>query len=192
MFSYGSSFSVFKILPPGKFVSSSWKNGGGITHEIARSHPDDKWVWRISIAEVTTDGPFSQFNGMSRILTVIEGKGVDLISSADVITARLLKPVFFSGETEILSNLVNGEIKDLNIIFDHTKIKAEVNLLNGPMIKNIGVGKFGFLALGGRIYVGSQLLKVGEFVLGSNISLNLNTGSYGLWVSLYEKVLSKV
>ena len=98
----------------------------------------------------------------------------------------------FSGETEILSNLVNGEIKDLNIIFDHTKIKAEVNLLNGPMIKNIGVGKFGFLALGGRIYVGSQLLKVGEFVLGSNISLNLNTGSYGLWVSLYEKVLSKV
>ena len=183
---------MFKILPPGKFVSSSWKNGGVITHEIARSHPDDKWVWRISIAEVTTDGPFSQFNGMSRILTVIEGKGVDLISSADVIAARLLKPVFFSGETEILSNLVNGEIKDLNIIFDHTKIKAEVNLLNGPMIKNIGVGKFGFLALGGRIYVGSQLLKVGEFVLGSNISLNLNTGSYGLWVSLYEKVLSKV
>ena len=87
---------------------------------------------------------------------------------------------------------MNGEIKDLNIIFDHTKITAEVNLLKGPMIKNIGVGVFGFLALGGHIFAGSQLLKVGEFVLGSNISLNLNTGGYGLWVSLCEKVLPKV
>ena len=183
---------MFKILSPGKFISSSWKNGGGITREIARSHPGDDWVWRISIAEVTTDGPFSKFDGMSRILTVIEGKGVDLKSSDGVIAARLLKPVFFSGETDILSNLVNGEIKDLNIIFDHTKITAEVNLLKGPMIKNIGVGGFGFLALGGHIFAGSQLLKVGEFVLGSNISLNLNTGGYGLWVSLSEKVLPKV
>jgi len=113
---------MFKVLSSDKFITSRWKNGGGITHEIARSHLGDNWVWRISIADVATDGPFSRFDGMSRILTVIEGKGVDLISSDGVIAARPLKPVSFSGEMDISSRLVDGEIKDLNIIFDSTQI----------------------------------------------------------------------
>ena len=179
---------MFKILSSDKFITSSWKNGGGITHEIARSHSGDNWVWRISIAEVSTDGPFSRFDGMSRILTVIEGKGVDLITPHGVIAALPLKPVAFSGDMDISSTLVDGKIKDLNIIFDLNKITAEVNLLRGPLIKETDADKFGFLALEGDVFVGSQLLKQGDFALGSNSSLNLNTGSYGMWVSLSDKL----
>ena len=184
----GELLQMFQVLSSDDFITSRWKNGGGITHEIARSHSGDNWVWRISIAEVATDGPFSQFEGMSRILTVIEGKGVDLITPHGVIAALPLKPVAFSGDMDISSTLVDGEIKDLNIIFDFNKITAEVNLLRGPLIKETGADKFGFLALGGDIFVGSQLLKQGEFALGSNSSLNLNTESYGLWVSLSDKL----
>ena len=183
---------MFKVLSSDKFITSRWKNGGGITHEIARSHLGDNWVWRISIADVATDGPFSRFDGMSRILTVIEGKGVDLISSEGVIAARPLKPVSFSGEMDISSSLVDGEIKDLNIIFDSTQITAEVTLLKGPLTKKVGVDMFGFLPLRGRVFVGAQLLKVGEFVLGSTATLNLNTESFGLWVSLRKKKSSIV
>ena len=46
--------------------ASPWKNGGGVTREIAKgaaAGPDDDWGWRISIAEVERDGPFSTFPG---------------------------------------------------------------------------------------------------------------------------------
>ena len=65
------------ILPTA-FTTAPWKNGGGVTHEIAKSEEDGAWLWRLSIAEVATDGPFSAFLGLSRILTVIEGEGLQL------------------------------------------------------------------------------------------------------------------
>jgi environmental stress-induced protein Ves len=65
--------STMKIIPPSAFVTMPWKNGGGITHEILKQEHGGKLLWRLSIAEVASDGPFSLFPGLSRILTVIEG-----------------------------------------------------------------------------------------------------------------------
>jgi len=55
-----------------------WKNGAGYTIELARSDGDslDAFDWRISMADVKTSGDFSKFNGMQRILTVLEGAGI--------------------------------------------------------------------------------------------------------------------
>ena len=44
-------------------------------------------MWRLSIAEVDEDGPFSLFEGMARILTVIDGKGMVLESEDGVLDA---------------------------------------------------------------------------------------------------------
>ena len=67
-----------RIILPEAFHTQPWKNGGGITHEIAREDRDGALLWRLSIAEVASDGPFSAFTGLSRILTVIEGAGLHL------------------------------------------------------------------------------------------------------------------
>ena len=48
-----------------------WKNGGGETAEIAVSPPGaalDDFDWRLSMARVETDGPFSAFPGIDRTL----------------------------------------------------------------------------------------------------------------------------
>ena len=50
-----------------------WKNGGGVTSELARSPQADEFDWRLSVAEVATDGPFSQFPGIDRLLVLLSG-----------------------------------------------------------------------------------------------------------------------
>ncbi|MFT3672511.1 HutD family protein [Aestuariivirga sp.] len=66
------------IIRRSQFQTVPWNNGGGITHEVAREDEDGKLHWRLSLAEVGRDGPFSLFPGLARILTVIDGVGMDL------------------------------------------------------------------------------------------------------------------
>jgi environmental stress-induced protein Ves len=49
--------------------ASPWKNGGGVTREIACHPPQagmQNFDWRISIAHIGSDGDFSVFTGSSR------------------------------------------------------------------------------------------------------------------------------
>ncbi|MEJ1966813.1 MAG: HutD family protein [Gammaproteobacteria bacterium] len=58
-----------------------WKNGGGETREIAVSPAGaalDALDWRVSLATVASDGPFSVFSGVTRTLSVIRGAGINL------------------------------------------------------------------------------------------------------------------
>src|SRR5688572_25695921 len=56
-----------------------WKNGGGTTTEIA-VHPESAglgdFLWRVSMARVESDGPFSAFPGIDRTLTILNGAGI--------------------------------------------------------------------------------------------------------------------
>ncbi|EGD04024.1 hypothetical protein B1M_13530, partial [Burkholderia sp. TJI49] len=48
-------------------VASPWKNGGGVTREIAAFPPGaalDAFAWRVSVADVGAAGPFSRFDGI--------------------------------------------------------------------------------------------------------------------------------
>lgn len=62
-----------------------WKNGGGTTVEIASAPGDadlDTFVWRVSVAEVARDGPFSAFPGVDRVIALVRGSGMRLESPA--------------------------------------------------------------------------------------------------------------
>ncbi len=100
-----------------------WKNGGGQTREIACSLPDEGY-WRLSIADVTQEGPFSLFAGLSRILTVIEGSGLCLNIAGQTHNIGFLNPILFSGEDETVSILSDGSIRGFNLIFDQHAWRA--------------------------------------------------------------------
>ena len=56
-----------------------WKNGGGTTRELLSWPPGvADWHWRISVAQVETEGPFSRFDGVQRWFAVLDGEGVEL------------------------------------------------------------------------------------------------------------------
>ena len=179
---------MFRILSPDTYKTSPWKNGGGVTHEILRDDGHDAWQWRISIAEVAADGPFSRFEGMSRILTVIEGAGVDLHTPEGILVARLYQPVDFSGDTPVESRMVNGPIRDLNVIFDSRHITASVDIVEGACRIAAGQGRTGVLCLAGTVHADGARLPPMGFALGDRGEIALAMGARCALVRLTDPV----
>jgi uncharacterized protein len=119
---------IVRIIKFSELETVPWKNSGGITREIAALRSGDKIVWRLSMADVASDGPFSSFAGLTRILTVIEGNGIRLISADKTIQATYGTPALFDGGDAIQSELIDGAIRDLNVMFDAELCQAKVVL----------------------------------------------------------------
>jgi uncharacterized protein len=107
-----------RIIRWNELIAVPWKNGHGITREIAKEPRGNSFAWRLSIADVAGNGPFSSFNGMRRVLTVVDGKGMELVGLNSTLQADLGVPVEFEGDMDITSRLKDGPLRDLNLIFD--------------------------------------------------------------------------
>lgn len=109
-----------RILRAAERVATPWKNGGGVTRELAAWPPGaglDAFDWRISLAEIAADGPFSTFPGVDRVLTVIQGEGL-LLTVDDRMLAldAASPPLDFPGEAPVSARLTHGPISDLNVM----------------------------------------------------------------------------
>ena len=98
-----------------------WKNGGGETTEIIASPEGaglDEFEWRISMARVAMDGPFSRFPDVDRTLCVIEGEALALTIAGkpEVVLTQVSAPFGFPGDVAVTSHLVKGPITDLNVM----------------------------------------------------------------------------
>ncbi|MBA8889209.1 hypothetical protein FHW12_003452 [Dokdonella fugitiva] len=114
-------------IPPSAYRRTRWKNDGGWTTEIARSDEDD-FRWRISIAEIESDGPFSSFPGIERDLLLLEGNGIEL-DIDDATTRRLVQRferVHFAGEAKVDCRLVAGPTRDFNVMARRDAVRADV------------------------------------------------------------------
>ena len=167
-------------ITPDKFNTVPWKNGKGLTQHIVSSHETGDYDWRFSRADVSVDGPFSIFEGKSRILTVIEGDGISLISSESSIQAAAFIPVSFSGEVPVRGKLWNGPIKDLNLIYATERIQAQAVLINGPdelKLKADGSHMYGIYCVAGHLCdESSQTLNPGDFAIIKDSANTLSVG----------------
>ena len=97
-----------------------WKNGGGETTEIIVSPADaslDTFDWRISMARVAADGPFSVFPGIDRTLSILDGAGIRL--AVNGLTQSLTvksSPLAFPADAPTEAWLLDGAITDLNVM----------------------------------------------------------------------------
>ncbi|MDP2802706.1 MAG: HutD family protein [Phreatobacter sp.] len=70
---------MIRLIDPATFQAVPWKNGGGTATDIAVSLADDGEVaWRVGTAAIQKDGPFSDYAGVTRTFTIVEGPGVHL------------------------------------------------------------------------------------------------------------------
>ena len=110
-----------EIIRFAELRSEPWRNGGGVTRELA-SHPkaasaqDGAWDWRVSIADVTKAGDFSSFPGMERVLTVVDGELLLLTVDGAEHPLEKYRPFRFSGDAAAHGALPTGDIRDLNVI----------------------------------------------------------------------------
>lgn len=110
-----------KIIRFAELAPKPWKNGGGTTTEIAASPQGagfDDFDWRLSVADVGSDGPFSLFPQIDRTLTVIEGNGLamSIDGRKPVILTPASAPLSFPGNVPVNAMLVDGAIRDFNVM----------------------------------------------------------------------------
>jgi uncharacterized protein len=127
-------------------VRQRWTNDGGWTREIARqvsarqrsghSNTTASWDWRISIAEIETDGPFSTFPNCDRTLLLLAGHGMRLgIAGENTEFSHPLDRITFPGEAHVECELINGPTTDFNVMWNRTTTTAQVfhRLLGGNL-----------------------------------------------------------
>ncbi|WP_019029269.1 HutD/Ves family protein [Colwellia piezophila] len=122
---------MITIFSAAKFKTIPWKNGLGHTTELAISDGGnlDDFDWRLSIASVVNDGDFSNFAGYQRNLILIEGNGLILDhrnGDVDKLT-KLLDISHFDGASKTHGALVNGGIKDFNIMTKQGSFAAQID-----------------------------------------------------------------
>jgi hypothetical protein len=115
--------------------ANPWKNGGGVTREIV-CQPSGAGMtdfdWRVSIAHIANDGPFSVFPGVDRVITLLSGAGVHLLSQDGQVDHRLetpLAPFAFSGEAPIYARLLAGDCYDFNVMTRRDACSASLQVV---------------------------------------------------------------
>ena len=116
-----------------------WKNGKGVTSEIAISPPDANiadFDWRVSIANVCDGGSFSNFPDIDRQLVVLDGTILLDIGGEPTITlVPGSDPIAFPGDVPCCANIPDGAAKDLNVMTRRGRFSSHMMVMkaDGPI-----------------------------------------------------------
>ncbi|MFJ9522799.1 HutD family protein [Kitasatospora sp. NPDC101801] len=128
--------TTVQVLRADRRPAIPWLNGGGITREVA-GHPAGAGLadfhWRVSLADVAQGGPFSRFEGVDRVITVVEGAGMALtVAGTEHRLAEPFRPFAFPGDAETGCELLGGPVVDFNVMTRRGLAAAEVEVADGP------------------------------------------------------------
>lgn len=130
-------------LTPSDYRLMPWRNGGGTTTEIivapegaGLGRAQERFLYRVSIADVATDGPFSRFEGYDRHIMLLAGAGMTLDCGprGRIELTAPLEPHTFSGDWAVEGTLLAGPVRDFNVIADRGRASSslEVRLVDRP------------------------------------------------------------
>jgi environmental stress-induced protein Ves len=109
------------LIPFAGLSAVPWKNGGGSTTTIAIGPPEagfEDFDWRVSLATISEDGPFSRFPGVDRTLALVDGHGMtlDIDGTERVIICESGPVLAFDGDSEVTAKLNRGPTTDFNVM----------------------------------------------------------------------------
>jgi environmental stress-induced protein Ves len=130
------SSSRWRIVEASGVDATPWRNGGGVTRELlhlpgpasADAPRQDDWMVRVSVADITADGPFSSFPGIERGFAVLSGAGVALSFADDThergepsrcrvdVVTPASEALRFDGARPPGCRLLDGPTRDLNVM----------------------------------------------------------------------------
>ena len=122
----------YNLLRADEYRCMPWKNGLGTTCEVRREpvDEDEAFAWRVSIADIKDKSSFSKFSGMTRIIGTLEGEGMRLkVDESWTGPLRPYDPFIFSGDSVVESELLDGPIRDFNLIYDARLCAARLQWL---------------------------------------------------------------
>lgn len=122
-----------QVIRSASYKRMPWKNGGGETIEITVSPPAADFAtmdWRLSMATVAADGPFSSFPGIDRTLSVLAGTLGLEIDGVRVDLMEMSPPHSFRGEAAVNGIVVRGPVTDLNVMTRREALTHDVRRIS--------------------------------------------------------------
>ncbi len=103
-----------------------WANGGGTTRELLCANDG---AWRVSLADVDREGPFSAFPDSTRLLTVVDGTVLALVVNGVEQVVEPRRPFAFDGAAKVTASIPEGPVRVLNVIADPSVVQPFVTVL---------------------------------------------------------------
>jgi environmental stress-induced protein Ves len=156
-----------RIIRAADCLVMPWKNGGGTTTEIAVAPEGaslDDFDWRISMAHVGQDGPFSSFPGIDRTLSVLTGAGITLAfgDGERIKLDRTNAPYPFAADRAVDGLLASGPIDDLNVMSRRGHWRHRVERFSGTGSLTASEGLLVLVARRGDWLVNGRTLPAGD------------------------------
>ncbi|HET6431398.1 HutD family protein [Dyella sp.] len=129
--------SAGRLLRADQLQPVPWRNGQGVTREIAVMSPGagmDDFLWRVSLADVVGAAPFSRFPGVDRTIVLIDGAGFHMTldgAQGHDLTTRCA-PFAFPGEAEVAVALAGGATRDFNLMLRRGRAEGGVEVWRDP------------------------------------------------------------
>ena len=155
-----------------------WKNGAGLTRELAVGPAGarlDDFDWRLSVAELEHDAPFSAFVGVDRCIVLLRGAGMALCSEDGAVVQALqpLQPCCFDGARPLTARLAGAACRDFNVMTRHGRWRADVRVLHGAAAVASGQVTL-LLCVAGSWQAGSEMLAPMQALLWQGLDAPIN------------------
>ncbi|HDR8925065.1 TPA: HutD family protein [Burkholderia vietnamiensis] len=122
------------VFPIESVAPEAWRNGGGTTRTLA----SEGARWRVSLASIERDGPYSRFPGIARASLVLGGHGVTLTGRESVVHLRPLIAEAYDGDVDWDAALVGGPSVALNVMTAKGRYRTSVRLVHEPVLVRPG------------------------------------------------------
>lgn len=155
------------LLSADSFVPIPWKNGGGITLDIFRGCglervSGDDWDWRLSMARLDGDGPFSAFDGIDRVLTFLGPGTLRLCGGITDVTLQPLQALAFDGGIPFEGMVDTPPSWDLNLMGRRERVRVRAETLRGATSLTLKTGEVaGLYAVQGAALLGELRVEQG-------------------------------
>lgn len=162
---------MIKFIPQSRLVEGLWRNGQGVSWEIASFKEEGAidFSWRFAKARIDNSVPFSIYSGMDRIFMMIEGDGMDLeFEGGEILQVHeKFVPHEFSCDVPLVCKLKGGPSLDLNLFTARGKWRAEcdVVVIDGELEFNFQNHITIIYVLEGNCTVASHSLAEGDTVI---------------------------
>lgn len=167
-----------QIYFPSSYRTMPWRNGLGQTIELLRENlpGSSNFAWRLSIADVVSDGLFSDFSGYDRTLLLLQGQGLTLnhYNGKQDQLVEYLQAAHFQGDNKSYAKLLDGPIKDFNVISRRDFCTTRVTSLKNVEQKHFVISSDVFLIYAPEEAITIQSDKGSEYTVEANHLFHVN------------------
>jgi uncharacterized protein len=125
------------VLKHQAYRAMPWRNGRGTTREIAREPATGaQFAWRLSLADIETDGDFSAYPGYSRAIVLVAGNALRLKfrRRGDCCLSPARRGTRFEGDWQTSCALPDGRCTDLSLIVRKGSAARPAFIVRAPRV----------------------------------------------------------